>query len=118
MLAIGRGLMAEPRILVLDEPSLGLAPVLVAEIFRLIAGLRTQGHGILLSEQNAKLSLAIADRAYVIENGRVAMTGTGQELLNNPEVAARYLGVGKGVSVADTPRHAQLVAKLKAILDA
>lgn len=116
MLAIGRGLMAEPRILVLDEPSLGLAPVLVADIFRLIAGLRHQGHGILLSEQNAKLSLAIADRAYVIENGRVALSGTGEELLHNPEVAERYLGVGKGVSVADTPRHGQLVAKLKGIL--
>jgi branched-chain amino acid transport system ATP-binding protein len=116
MLAIGRGLMAEPRILVLDEPSLGLAPVLVEEIFRLIAGLRNQGHGILLSEQNAKLSLAIADRAYVIENGRVALSGTGQELLHNPEVAERYLGVGKGVSVAAAPRHAQLVARLKGIL--
>jgi branched-chain amino acid transport system ATP-binding protein len=116
MLAIGRGLMAEPRILVLDEPSLGLAPVLVEEIFRLIAGLRNQGHGILLSEQNAKLTLAIADRAYVIENGRVALSGTGQELLHNPEVAERYLGVGKGVSVADGPRHAQLVARLKGIL--
>lgn len=116
MLAIGRGLMAEPRILVLDEPSLGLAPVLVTEIFRLIAGLRNQGRGILLSEQNAKLSLAIADRAYVIENGRVALSGTGEELLHNPEVAERYLGVGKGVSVADAPRHAQLVARLKGIL--
>ena len=116
MLAIGRGLMAEPRILVLDEPSLGLAPVLVEEIFRLIAGLRTEGHGILLSEQNAKLSLAIADRAYVIENGRVALSGTGQELLHNPEVAERYLGVGKGVSVADAPRHGQLVTRLKGIL--
>jgi branched-chain amino acid transport system ATP-binding protein len=116
MLVIARGLMAKPRLLVLDEPSLGLAPVLVAEIFRLIAGLRKQGHGILLSEQNAKLSLAIADRAYVIENGRVALSGTGEELLNNPEVAARYLGVGKGVSVADTPRHAELVARLTGIL--
>ncbi len=116
MLAIGRGLMAAPRFLVLDEPSLGLAPVLVEEIFRLIAGLRNQGRGILLSEQNAKLSLAIADRAYVIENGHVALSGTGQELLHNPEVAERYLGVGKGVSVAAAPRHAQLVARLKGIL--
>ena len=113
MLAIGRGLMAEPRILVLDEPSLGLAPVLVAEIFRLIAGLRNQGRGILLSEQNERLSLAIADRAYVIENGRVTLSGTGKELLDNSEVAERYLGVGKGVSVADAQRHAELVAKLK-----
>lgn len=116
MLAIGRGLMAEPRILVLDEPSLGLAPVLVAEIFRLVASLRGQGRGILLSEQNAKLSLAIADRAYVIENGRVALSGTGQELLHNSEVAARYLGVGKGVSVADAARHAQLTARLTGLL--
>ena len=116
MLAIGRGLMAEPRILVLDEPSLGLLPVLVVEIFKLIASLRSQGRGILLSEQNAKLSLAIADRAYVIENGRVTLSGTGQELLHNPEVAERYLGVGKGVSVADAPRHAQLVTRLKSAL--
>jgi branched-chain amino acid transport system ATP-binding protein len=116
MLAIGRGLMAEPRILVLDEPSLGLAPVLVAEIFRLIAGLRNQGRGILLSEQNARLSLAIADRAYVIENGRVTLSGSGKDLLHNTEVAERYLGVGKGVSVADAPRHAQLVARLKSVL--
>jgi len=116
MLAIGRGLMAEPRILVLDEPSLGLSPVLVTEIFRLIAGLRSQGRGILLSEQNARLTLAIADRAYVIENGRVALSGTGQELLHNPAVAERYLGVGQGVSVADAPRHHELVARLKGIL--
>ena len=116
MLAIGRGLMAEPRILVLDEPSLGLAPVLVAEIFRLVASLRGQGRGILLSEQNAKLSLAIADRAYVIENGRVALAGTGEELLHNSEVAERYLGVGKGVAVADPARHAQLVGRLSTLL--
>lgn len=116
MLAIGRGLMAEPRILVLDEPSLGLSPVLMTEIFHLIASLRSQGRGILISEQNARLSLAIADRAYVIENGWVALSGTGAELLHNPQVAERYLGVGKGVSVADVPRHTQLVARLKGIL--
>jgi len=118
MLVIGRGLMAKPRLLVLDEPSLGLAPVLVADIFRLIAGLRAQGLSIVLSEQNAKLSLAIADRAYVIEMGQVALAGTGQELLASPEVADRYLGVGKGVSVADASRHAQLVARLKEIFGA
>jgi branched-chain amino acid transport system ATP-binding protein len=116
MLAIGRGLMAKPRILVLDEPSLGLAPVLVAEIFRLIAGLRGEGCGILLSEQNARLSLAIADRAYVIENGRVTLSGTGKDLLDNAEVAERYLGVGKGVSVADAARHGRLVDRLKTVL--
>ena len=115
MLAIARGLMAEPRILVLDEPSLGLAPVLVSEIFRLVAGLRSEGRAILLSEQNARLSLAIADRGYVIENGRVTLAGTGKELLHNPAVAERYLGVGKGVSVADAPRHHQMVRRLKEI---
>ncbi len=115
MLAIARGLMAKPRLLILDEPSLGLAPVLVAEIFRLIAGMREQGLAIVLSEQNAKLSLAIADRAYVIETGRVALSGTGKELLASPEVAERYLGVGHAVTVADAPRHAQLVGRLKEI---
>ncbi len=115
MLAIARGLMAEPRILVLDEPSLGLAPVLVTEIFRLIAGLRSEGRAILLSEQNARLSLAIADRGYVIENGRVTLAGSGKDLLHNPEVAERYLGVGKGVSVADAPRHQQMVKRLREI---
>ncbi len=115
MLVIARGLMASPRILVLDEPSLGLAPVLVAEIFKMIAALRSEGRAILLSEQNAKLSLAISDRAYVIENGRVALSGTGKALLKNPEVAERYLGVGKAVSVADAPRHRAMVKRLKEI---
>lgn len=115
MLVIARGLMASPRIMVLDEPSLGLAPVLVSEIFRMIAALRSEGRAILLSEQNAKLSLAISDRAYVIENGRVALSGTGKALLKNPEVAERYLGVGKAVSVADAPRHAKMVKRLKEI---
>jgi branched-chain amino acid transport system ATP-binding protein len=94
MLAIGRGLMARPKLLMLDEPSLGLAPLLVAEIFNMIVSLRDQGLAILLSEQNAQLSLAIADRGYVIENGHVALTGSGQELLQSKDVADRYLGVG------------------------
>jgi len=115
MLAIARGLMAEPRILVLDEPSLGLAPVLVTEIFHLVAGLRSEGRAILLSEQNARLSLAIADRGYVIENGRVTLVGTGNELLRNSEIAARYLGVGRGVSVANTERRQQMAKRLKEI---
>jgi branched-chain amino acid transport system ATP-binding protein len=116
MLVIARGLMAKPRLLVLDEPSLGLAPVLVVDIFRLIARLRDEGGvSIVLSEQNAKLSLAIADRAYVIEGGRVALTGTGRELLASPEVAERYLGVGHAVSVADAAKHDRLVERLKEI---
>jgi branched-chain amino acid transport system ATP-binding protein len=94
MLAIGRGLMSRPKLLMLDEPSLGLAPRLVTEIFDMIVRLREQGLAILLSEQNAQLSLAIADRGYVIENGRVALTGSGQELLQSKDVADRYLGIG------------------------
>jgi branched-chain amino acid transport system ATP-binding protein len=113
MLAIARGLMSEPRILLLDEPSLGLAPVLVAEIFRLIERLRGQGLAILLSEQNARLSLAIADRGAVIEKGHVALEGTGAGLLADPGVAERYLGVGASVSELGAQRHQRLVGKLK-----
>jgi branched-chain amino acid transport system ATP-binding protein len=114
MLAIARGLMAEPKLLILDEPSLGLAPVLVEEIFRLIHGLKEQGLSILISEQNARMSLAVSDRAYVIEMGRVAMSGLGRDLLDNPEVAERYLGVGKAV-IASDERQAKLTERLKAI---
>jgi len=120
MLAIARALMVEPRVLVLDEPSLGLSPVLVAEIFRLIADLRAQGLAILLSEQNARLSLAIAERGYVIEMGRVALHGTGRELLGRAEVVERYLGIGKatGAAAASTAgRHAALVRGLATILN-
>ena len=121
MLAIARALMIEPRVLILDEPSLGLSPRLVAETFGLIAALRAQGLAILLSEQNAQLSLAIADRAYVIETGRVALEGSGAELLGRAEVAARYLGVGKAVDAREgaadaARRHAALVRGLTAIL--
>jgi branched-chain amino acid transport system ATP-binding protein len=122
MLAIARALMLEPRVLVLDEPSLGLSPVLVAEIFRLIADLRAQGLAILLSEQNARLSLAIAERGYVIENGRVALHGPGRELLGRPEVVERYLGIGQAAGAeatrASAQRHAVLVRGLAAILSA
>ena len=113
MLAIARGLMSEPRILLLDEPSLGLAPVLVAEIFRLIERLREQGLAILLSEQNARLSLAIADRGAVIEKGCVVLEGSGKTLLDDPGVAERYLGVGAAVGEVGAQRHQRLVDRLK-----
>ncbi len=92
MLAIARGLMSSPRLLILDEPSLGLSPLLVQDVFSLIASLRAQGLAVLLSEQNARSALSISDRAYVIESGRVVMQGSATELLHAPEVAERYLG--------------------------
>jgi branched-chain amino acid transport system ATP-binding protein len=101
MLAIARGLMASPKLLILDEPSLGLAPVLVSNIFRLIESLRTEGVAILLAEQNARLALAIADRGYVIEKGRVALSGTGSELLHSADIAERYLGVGTALRTSN-----------------
>ena len=92
MLAICRGLMSKPKVLMLDEPSLGLAPVVVNEVFRNIQRIKEAGITVILVEQNAKKSLSIADFAYVIENGHVVMSGTGKEMLENPEVAAAYLG--------------------------
>ena len=94
MLAIARGLMSKPRLVMLDEPSLGLSPLMVAEVFTLVQQLRERGLSILLSEQNARAALAIADRGYVIENGRVTLSGKASELLSSPEIAERYLGVG------------------------
>ncbi len=93
MLAIGRGLMAEPRLLILDEPSLGLSPLLVEEMFTLIGRLHAQGLSVLLVEQNVGQSLAIAQRAVVLENGEVRFTGTPQALLASPELKRAYLGV-------------------------
>ncbi|WP_341702825.1 ABC transporter ATP-binding protein [Ferrovibrio sp.] len=92
MLAIARALMTKPRLLLLDEPSLGLAPLIIAEIFRTIRDLRKSGLTILLVEQMANQALAIADRAYVLETGRVTSQGTGSELLNDSKVRAAYLG--------------------------
>ncbi|MCS7173768.1 MAG: ABC transporter ATP-binding protein, partial [Armatimonadetes bacterium] len=92
MLAIGRALMARPRLLLLDEPSLGLAPMLVRELFRVIRRLREDGYTVLLVEQNAHQALRVADVAYVMETGRIVLQGTGAELLGHPEVRAAYLG--------------------------
>jgi branched-chain amino acid transport system ATP-binding protein len=92
MLAIGRGLMARPRLLLLDEPSLGLAPLLVEEVFRVIAEIGGEGTPILLVEQNARMALRLAHRCYVMENGRVVREGTGEELLHDASVVAAYLG--------------------------
>ena len=93
MLAIGRGLMAEPKLLILDEPSLGLSPLLVEEMFTLIAQLRAGGLAILLVEQNVGQSLEIADRAYVMENGSIRFSGTSTELLASDALRQAYLGV-------------------------
>ena len=93
MVAIARGLMSKPKLLMLDEPSLGLAPILVREIFTVIRRIREEGMTVLIVEQNVKQTLTIADRAYVLENGRVTLDGTGADLLNNPHVQAAYLGV-------------------------
>jgi branched-chain amino acid transport system ATP-binding protein len=103
MLAIGRGLMAKPKLLLLDEPSLGLAPLLVREIFRVMAELREHGTTILLVEQNAKAALRIADRAYVLETGKVALEGTAEELLADERVQSAYLG--KGYRIGDRDRR-------------
>lgn len=93
MLAIGRGLMSEPELLIMDEPSLGLSPLLVEEMFTLIRKLNAEGQSILLMEQNAVQTLAIANRAYIIENGQVAMKGKAADMLNDPDLRKNYLGL-------------------------
>ena len=94
MLAVGRALMAKPTLLMLDEPSLGLAPLIVREIFRIIANLKKTGVSILLVEQNARAALQVADYAYVLETGEIAMEGPAAELADDPKVIESYLGLG------------------------
>ena len=94
MLAVGRALMAKPKLLMLDEPSLGLAPLIVREIFRIIAELRRRGVSILLVEQNARAALQVADYAYVLETGQIAMHGPAAQLADDPRVIEAYLGLG------------------------
>jgi branched-chain amino acid transport system ATP-binding protein len=94
MLAIGRALMSKPRLLLLDEPTLGLAPLIIAQIFDIIRRIRDEGVTVFLVEQNAHKALGVADRGYVLENGRIVMTGSGAELLADDGVRAAYLGAG------------------------
>jgi branched-chain amino acid transport system ATP-binding protein len=115
MLAIARGLMSKPKILLLDEPSLGVAPLLVSEIFRLIVSLRAQGITILLVEQNARQALSIADRGYVFENGKIRLSGSSRELLSSPEIAERYFGMGSATEVSGAA-SAVLAGKLRTVL--
>ena len=95
MLAVGRALMSRPKLMMMDEPSLGLAPLVVQDIFSIIKEINRQGVTILLIEQNANMALRIADRGYVLETGRISMTGSGMELLNDESVKAAYLGTKK-----------------------
>ena len=92
MLAMGRALMSAPKLMMLDEPSMGLAPILVEQVFDIIQSLHKAGTTILLVEQNAQMALSIADRAYVLENGKVSLSGTGEELAKSEQVQKAYLG--------------------------
>ena len=92
MLAMGRALMSHPKLLMLDEPSMGLAPILVEQIFEIIQGLHKAGTTILLVEQNAQAALSVADRGYVLETGKIVTSGSGQELLDSPAIKKAYLG--------------------------
>ena len=98
MLAVGRAMMMRPKLLMMDEPSLGLAPLVIRDIFRIIQTLHEEGITILLVEQNANAALRIADSAYVLETGNITMHGTGKELLDNPQVKEAYLGKKRGAT--------------------
>ena len=115
MLAIARGLMSRPRLLILDEPSLGVAPLLVNEIFQLIQRLRGEGITILLAEQNARLALSIADRGYVIENGQMVMEGAAAALAGSADIAERYLGIGTSIG-ANEDKDARMARELLRIV--
>jgi branched-chain amino acid transport system ATP-binding protein len=116
MLAIARGLMSDPRYLLLDEPSLGLAPQVTERIFAVISALRDAGKGILLVEQNGRLALGVAQQAFLLERGAITLSGTGAELLGNPEVIERYLGVGTATTQA-TQQQAWTSALTAALAD-
>ena len=92
MLAMGRALMSKPKLLLLDEPSMGLAPIFIQEIFNIIQQIQAQGTTVLLIEQNAKMALSIASRGYVLDTGKIVLSGTGQELLESDAVQKAYLG--------------------------
>lgn len=100
MLAVARGLMSKPKLLLLDEPSLGLAPIIVQQLFATIRSIRARGMTVLLVEQNANMALSVADRGYVMVTGNMTVEGTSAQLLNNEEVRAAYLGGGKHAKVA------------------
>jgi branched-chain amino acid transport system ATP-binding protein len=101
MLAVGRAMMSKPRLLIMDEPSLGLAPMVVAEVFRIIEQIRNEGVTIFLIEQNANAALKIADYAYLLETGRIVLEGTGEKLLNNPKIKQAYLGESPDAALQD-----------------
>jgi branched-chain amino acid transport system ATP-binding protein len=109
MLAIARALLTQPRVLLLDEPSLGLSPQLVAEVGRLITEIRGQGVSVLLVEQNAALALSLADNGYILENGKLVLDGPAATLREDPDVREFYLGMGQGQrkSFRDVKRYAK-----------